>query len=220
MRKLLSDEDIEVLKRDYWSKLDHDVKLIYISSRDKSCQYCEVIRQLYEELDRSSEKIKLYTFYFEDDPEWFRGKYKIIRPPVVYVSSKNRGSIKFYGLPSGLEFSSFVEALVIASTLEVDLPRSIIEEIYKIEEEVNIKVFVTPSCPYCPRMVSLSYMFAALNEHIDAEAIESLEFPEIAEKYRVATVPKVVINDRVYWEGLVPPETLLRYIQRAIRRTR
>jgi len=213
---ILSEEDRKIVMEEYWSRLSNEVKLIYINSRDNDCQYCDLIKQLYTELSQMTDKITLEEYYLEDNPEELREKYRILTAPVVVIQGVNKGLIKFYGIPSGMEFPSFIETIVKVSRGEVDLPRDIIQEVKNIDRYVNIKVFITPTCPYCPKMVSTSFMFAMLNENIDAEAWESIEFPDISQQYSVAAVPKTVINDSVSWEGLVPPEYLLHNIQHAI----
>lgn len=215
-RRLLSDEDRKIIIEEYWSRLSDKVKIIYINSRSETCQYCGMIRQLYEELSSDSDKIEFVEYYLEDDIKYFRETYNIKAAPVVVLQGLNKGGIKFYGIPSGMEFPSFIEAIVRISRGETDLSRSLEEEIKGIDKYINIQVFVTPSCPYCPKMVSSSYLFAMLNENIDSEAWEVIEFPFISEKYNVSAVPKIVINNIVSWEGLVPPEYLLHNIYAAI----
>ncbi len=213
---ILSEEDMKIVMEEYWSRLSNEVKLIYINSMDGDCQYCDLIKQLYTELSQMTDKIVLEEYYFEDDPKGLMEKYKIRAAPVVILQGVNKGMIKFYGIPSGMEFPSFIETIVKVSRGEIDLPGDIVKEVKKIDKYVNIKVFITPTCPYCPKMVSTSFMFAILNENIDAEAWESIEFPEISQEYGVAAVPKTVINDTVSWEGLVPPEYLLHNIQHTL----
>ncbi len=215
--QVLSDEDKKIIMNDYWARLEDNVKLIYINKKDSSnCQYCSLIKQLYTELASMSDKISLEEYIYEDLDEDFKNKYRIRAAPVVVIEGRNKGLIKFYGIPSGMEFPSFIETIVKASKGETDLPDNIVEEVKKIDKEVNIKVFVTPTCPYCPKMVSTSYMFAMINENIEAEAWESIEFPEIARDYSVQAVPKVVINDEVSWEGMAPPDYLLHNIYHAL----
>jgi predicted DsbA family dithiol-disulfide isomerase len=44
---------------------------------------------------------------------------------------------------------------------------------------------------------------------IQADCIESMEFPELAEKYRVYAVPKTVINEGAFIEGSLPEDFFL-----------
>jgi len=54
--------------------------------------------------------------------------------------------------------------------------------------------------------VRLAQHMAVASERVRATAIEATEFPELSRAYQVMGVPKVVINDRVQFEGAVPEQ--------------
>ncbi|PYN07851.1 MAG: hypothetical protein DME02_10155 [Candidatus Rokuibacteriota bacterium] len=56
---------------------------------------------------------------------------------------------------------------------------------------------------------------AIASERVTATAIEATEFPELSQAYRVSAVPKVVINDRVEFEGALPEPQFLEAVLRA-----
>jgi len=56
---------------------------------------------------------------------------------------------------------------------------------------------------------------AVASEHIRATAIEATEFPELSRAYRVMAVPKVVMNERVEFEGALPERQFLDAVLRA-----
>jgi len=47
------------------------------------------------------------------------------------------------------------------------------------------------------------------NEFIKADCIESIEFPDLAQKYSVYAVPRTVINESAFIEGSMPEEFFL-----------
>jgi len=58
---------------------------------------------------------------------------------------------------------------------------------------------------------------AIASDRVRAECIEANEFPDISQRYHVMAVPKVVINDRVEFEGAYPePEFLKAVLQAAL----
>ncbi len=62
----------------------------------------------------------------------------------------------------------------------------------------------------------LAQHMAVASERVRATAIEATEFPELSRAYQVMAVPKVVINDRVQFEGaLSEPEFLGAVLQAA-----
>jgi predicted DsbA family dithiol-disulfide isomerase len=56
---------------------------------------------------------------------------------------------------------------------------------------------------------------AIASDRVTATAIEATEFPELSQSYRVSAVPKVVINDRVEFEGALPEAQFLEAVLRA-----
>jgi alkyl hydroperoxide reductase subunit AhpF len=49
--------------------------------------------------------------------------------------------------------------------------------------------------------VRLAQHMAIASPRVTAECIEATEFPELSQRYRVMAVPKIVINDKVEFEG-------------------
>jgi hypothetical protein len=56
---------------------------------------------------------------------------------------------------------------------------------------------------------------AVASSQVRADCIEANEFPELSRHYRVMAVPKVVINDRVEFEGALPEKDFLAQVLRA-----
>ena len=50
---------------------------------------------------------------------------------------------------------------------------------------------------------------AVASDRVRATAIEATEFPDLSRAYRVMAVPKVVINERVQFEGALPEREFL-----------
>ncbi len=53
-------------------------------------------------------------------------------------------------------------------------------------------------------------------QRVRAEVIEASEFPELARRYQVMAVPRIVINDKIVFEGAVPEDTFMTMIERAL----
>jgi len=64
--------------------------------------------------------------------------------------------------------------------------------------------------------VRLAQHMAVASDRVRAIAIEATEFPDLSRAYRVMAVPKIVINDRVEFEGALPePQFLAAVLQAA-----
>ena len=62
----------------------------------------------------------------------------------------------------------------------------------------------------------LAQHMAIASDKVRAVAIEATEFPELSRAYQVMGVPKVVINDRVQFEGAVPEPDFLGAVLQAV----
>jgi hypothetical protein len=57
---------------------------------------------------------------------------------------------------------------------------------------------------------------AVASTRVTAECIEATQFPELSQRYRVMAVPKIVINDRVEFEGALPEPQFLSAVLQAV----
>lgn len=61
----------------------------------------------------------------------------------------------------------------------------------------------------------LAQHMAIASDKVRAIAIEATEFPELSRAYQVMAVPKIVMNDRVQFEGALPEAQFLEAVVRA-----
>jgi len=57
---------------------------------------------------------------------------------------------------------------------------------------------------------------AVESEHVTADVIEATEFPDLARRYAVRGVPKIVVNDKIEFVGALPEPDYLEQIKAAI----
>jgi len=113
---LLKEADRKHLQKEF-EALKNPVKLIVFTQK-MECQYCKETRMISEELAALSDKISLEVYDFEDDRE-IAEVYNIDKIPATIVmkggdDSKDYG-IRYFGIPSGYEFSSLIEDIMMIS---------------------------------------------------------------------------------------------------------
>jgi glutaredoxin-like protein len=181
------------------------------SAEDVACEMCEDTRQLVEELAMvSGGKVLTEVHDVVRAPEVAR-RYGVDKVPALVVlteDGKDHG-IRFFGPPSGYEFATLIEDIRMVSTGASGLSPETLEVLSRVSTPLKIRVFVTPTCPYCPRAVLLAHRMALASDFVTAEMIDAAEFPEVADRYQVYGVPRTVINDTVHIEGAVPESALL-----------
>lgn len=213
---LIKDEDKKYLEQEFEKHLKNDVDLIVFTSDDGDCKYCKESVELADEVSQTSSKISLTVFNFEKDKE-AATEYGITKFPATVVTRKGEkdGRIRYYGLPSGYEFGSLVDDIKNVSKWEVEISSKALEIINKIDKPVTIRVYVTPTCPYCPKAVGTAHKFAIQNPNITGEMMESLEFDKEAEEAGVSSVPHIVINGEVEFVGAYPDDQFAEYVLEA-----
>lgn len=101
----------------------------------------------------------------------------------------------FHAVPGGHEINSFIIALYNAAGPGKEIDAELEKKIKEISEKVNIKIIVSLSCTMCPETVMSAQKLAAVSDNIEAEVFDISHFPEFKEKYRIMSVPCMVIND-------------------------
>lgn len=194
--------------------LSGEVNLILFTDNAEKCQYCSDTKELLGELAGMSGKIKLTVYDINANAK--EAKFLgVDKTPALVVGGKKIYNAYYYGIPAGHEFAALLEDIVDASNGKTRLADSTKSALKELKKQIDIKVFVTPTCPWCPRAVRTAHQFAMENSNIRSSMIESMEFNELANKYSVMAVPKIVINDSISFEGALPEEQFLQYVQEA-----
>jgi glutaredoxin-like protein len=117
-------------------------------------------------------------------------------PAVAVLGGKGEDhGIRFFGIPAGYEFSSLLESLDLVAKGDSGLALATREKLKMLTSPLNLQVFVTPTCPYCPRAVLTAFRFAMESERVTASMVEASEFPHLTNKYQVSGVPHTVIGE-------------------------
>ena len=216
---LISAKDAEHLRNEFEEQLVNPVKLVMFT-QSFECQFCTETRQIVEEIAALSDKILVEIYDFVGDKEVADGYGVDKIPAIVLLRSEEDGDldygIRFYGIPSGYEFTSIIEDIMSVSRGESGLQPRSKEAVADLKEPVHFQVFITPTCPYCPQAVRLAHQFAMESDLITADMVEAIEFPGLANKYSVYGVPRTVINEKVHQEGAVPEPLMLAKLLEAL----
>lgn len=183
--------------------------------KGQECLFCRETKQLLEEVSSLSEKIELQVFDFSADKDK-AAEFGIDKIPALVIMGEKDQGIRFYGIPSGYEYTSLVEAIVDVSRGQTSLSDKTKETLRALDKDIHLQVFVTPTCPYCSISVRLAHQFALESVHIKADMLEATEFPHLSDRFSVMGVPKTVINGQAYIEGALPEDRFLAEILKAV----
>ncbi len=185
---------------------------VFVQPGEEACEMCAATRELVEEVAALSPQLAVEVHDVTTEAGLAQA-YGIDKTPAIAVLRggplpKDYG-IRFYGIPAGYEFTSLIQVIQMVGAEQVTLSAQTQKELARLDRPVHLQVFVTPTCPYCPRAVLLAYQLAIASDHVRADMVEANEFPELSERYEVYGVPRTVINETIHIEGAVPEQALM-----------
>lgn len=201
--------------RERLNELESEVSLINFS-QELECMWCRETRQLLEELSELSDKVKIQAYNFQVNKSESE-TYKIDKIPATVIKNEKDHGIRFFGIPSGYEFSTLLEDMIMVSRGESGLSERSKKLIQQIDKPIHIQVYVTPTCPYCPKAVLLAHQIALESEFVTADMVEASEFPHLSQKYNVMGVPKTIVNETISFEGAVPEDMFVQRVLDALK---
>ena len=150
--RMIAERDSQTIREHFNDNMTGDVEIIMFTERPslifvpgrETCETCEDTRMLLEEVSALSEKVKLTVHELAAAREQ-ASDLGIDRVPAFVLKGAAKGSVRFFGMPSGYEFSAFIGDLVDASKGETDLSDDTRAFLGSLTEDLNIKVFTTPS---------------------------------------------------------------------------
>jgi alkyl hydroperoxide reductase subunit AhpF len=149
---LIPDKDQATIRTHFDEALESDVEIVMLTERPspiiipgrQSCETCEDTENLLREVVELSDKLKL-TVHDVSVSKDEAVKHGIDRVPAIVLTGAARGKVRFFGIPSGYEFSALIADLVDVSRGSTDLSSETREYLSTLTENVNIKVFTTPT---------------------------------------------------------------------------
>jgi glutaredoxin-like protein len=209
---LLSDQDRETV-RGRLAVVERPVTLLFFSQTIGAPESVYVTRRVLEEIVSLNDRLSLEEVSLVLDRDR-AAQYAIDDiPAVVLLRDGADTRIRFLGAPAGYEFMSLIEAVVLAGTDDSGLSanaRALVSQ--HVSAPLDIRVFVTPTCPHCPRAVTLAHRLAVEHPQIRATCIEATEFMDLSRRYNVTGVPKTVVNDSIEILGALPEDQFVRTV--------
>lgn len=181
------------------------------------CETCEDAKELNRVISKSSDKVKLTEKPLDSEVAGYFNADKYDKGPVQVLATEEN-QLKFFGLPVGQEFESYLKSIVDVSKNTTKLDRETKKKLEGLDEDVNLKIFVTPTCPYCSKAARAGYMISMENKHVEADVIEAQEYPQLSRNFGVRGVPQVNINYKQgQFTGALPPSQFADRILKAVK---
>jgi alkyl hydroperoxide reductase subunit AhpF len=149
---LIADKDRETIRAHFNDSLSGDVEIVMFTEHEspiiipgkEPCEMCGQTEELLREVASLSDKVTLRVNDISTAKEE-AAALGIDRVPAFVFKGASRGLVRFFGIPSGYEFSALIADLVDVSTGTTDLSEETRAYLGTLTEDVNIKVFTTPT---------------------------------------------------------------------------
>src|SRR5579862_6404285 len=147
----LSVENQNEIKK-MFEELGGDVRLQFFTQHESpiivpgmDCPTCKDTRQLLEEAATLSDKLHLEVHELRED-EPLAAEHDIPRLPALVMTADGvNGKVRYFGLPSGYEFSVLIGSILDVSKAQADLSDETMEVLNGLDKDLHIQVFVTPT---------------------------------------------------------------------------
>ena len=139
---ILSDRDRAAVQKEF-EKLANPVKLT-VFSQELGSESCRETEWLVKEVAECSDKLSVEILNLVLDRERAEA-YGVDRVPAVVVEGERDYGIRFFGLPSGYEFTNLIDAVIVASTGQPSLAPETQTALAGLANPVHIQVFTTPT---------------------------------------------------------------------------
>ena len=147
MANLLNDS-IRQQVSEAFAELREPVQVLFFGS-EEDCQYCEDTLKLVEEVTGLSDKLSVQVFDLQADAEAAANYNVTMAPGLVIAGVDDDGpvdyGVRYAGIPSGHEFSSLIQDLILVSGRDSGLSEQTREFLAGLKEPVMLQVFVTPT---------------------------------------------------------------------------
>jgi glutaredoxin-like protein len=180
------------------------VRLVFFE-QTIGCDTCGPTRRALEQIARDNPAVALEVLNLVLDKDK-AGEYGVDRVPAIIISAPGCDRIRYYGAPLGNELPTLLQGINMAATGKTELGADSRVRLKELAKPVTLQVFFTPTCVYCPRMISLANQAAIESPLVSAAAIDATEFPDLVRRYTVNGVPKTIINGTREIMGAVPEE--------------
>jgi alkyl hydroperoxide reductase subunit AhpF len=146
--KLLNPEQTSQIKELFAATLKSPIKLLYFYDKS-TCATCNETEQLLDEISSLSSNIQIKKYDIRSNQS-IAQNYNVQLTPGLVVAGENEGKIldygiRFAGIPSGYEFGSLIQAILLVSKRDSALKPAIRNELKKLNTPIHLMVFVTPT---------------------------------------------------------------------------
>ncbi len=190
-------EFIKQLKKTFES-LPYEIPIFLFTKQNADDIFSTSSRQMIRAFRELTDKIPFREYSLDSEEA---RKWNVNRAPTLLIAPE-KYNIRWLGAPMGEEGRTLLETILLVGMGRSNLNEQAVKVLKKIDSPRQIRVFVSPSCPYCPQeAVNAVKTAIELPEFVSVELVDIQCNPDLAEKYSAQSVPQAYANDILIGRG-------------------
>ncbi len=198
------------------ARIDREIPVYLFTKPGENDVFSDAARQGIRFFRQLTDRVKLREFNLDHE---LAGKLGVHGSPTIVFDPDNY-NVQWLGAPMGEEGKIFLEALLRIGTQHAGLNEQSAAVLERITAPRNIKIFVSPACPYCPQQ-ALNALKAAVAkpELISLEIIDIQANPDLADRYSAQSVPQAFADDILIAMGAQTEELFMSSLEKMEQQT-
>ncbi|MDX9817350.1 MAG: FAD-dependent oxidoreductase [Desulfococcus multivorans] len=175
-----------------FSQMPNDIPIYMFVSRARDDVFAQTNRQIVRIFRELTSKITFREYPLDHD---LARKWNVTHSPTLLIAP-DRYAIRWLGAPMGEEGRIFLETMMMVGMGKSHLNAESKNVLQKIDSPRAVKIFVSPTCPYCPQQ-ALNGIQAAIErpDLISLEIVDIQANPGLADQYSAHSVPQTFANE-------------------------
>jgi thioredoxin reductase (NADPH) len=197
--------------RTTFAQMPNDIPLLLFTDRAQDDVFAQANRQVIRAFRELTDRITLREYGL--DHEKARELNVTVSPTLVIAPDKY--NIRWIGAPMGEEARTFLELLILVGSGNSNASDQSLKVLERIDGPRHVKVFISPSCPYCPQeAVNGAKAAVARPDLISLELVDIQCRPDIAQQYSAHSVPMAYANETLIGQGAQAEEVFMSSLQK------
>ncbi len=197
--------------RNTFAQMPNDIPLLLFTDRARDDVFAQANRQVIRAFRELTDRITLREYGL--DHEKARELNVTVAPTLVIAPDKY--NIRWIGAPMGEEARTFLELMILVGSGQSNASDQSLKVLDRIDSPRNVKVFISPSCPYCPQeAVNAAKAAVARPDLVNLELIDIQCRPDIAQQYSAHSVPVAFANETLIGQGAQAEEVFMSSLQK------
>ena len=194
-----------------FAQMPNDIPLLLFTDKAKDDVFAQANRQVIRAFRDLTDKITLHEYDLSHD---MARKHNVTVAPTLVITP-DRYNIRWIGAPMGEEARTFLELLMLVGSGNSNASDQSLKVLERIDAPRQVKVFISPSCPYCPQeAVNGAKAAVARPDLISLELIDIQCRPDIAQQYAAQSVPVAYANEVLIGQGAQAEEVFMSSLQK------